>query len=245
MASVVAAIPARSGSKGVSDKNIKLLSGRPLLAYSIMAALLARNIDHVIVSTDSEHYAKIAREYGAEVPFLRPPEISGDNNTDYEWIKHALDWMQDKEGSQPDYLVNLRPTTPLREVSYIDAAIDRIKKADHATALRSVHEMPESAYKTVEIENGHLKCICTESYDMDIVNLPRQGYPKTYKPNGYVDIIKSDYVREHKKLFGDLVIAYITPRITEVDGLEDYDYLEYQVDRNPEIVNRLFKKREL
>ena len=240
MIDVVAIIPARSSSKGVPGKNIKLLAGKPLLAYSIAAARLSRKIDRVIVSTDSEHYANIAREYGAETPFIRPAELSADSSGDYEWIKHALDWIEDNDGYQPEYLVHLRPTTPLREVSYIDGAIERIKKDNDATALRSMHEMSETAYKTLEIEGGYLKCICSGSFDIDAANLPRQTYEKTYVANGYVDIIRSSFVIENEKVLGNRVIAYITPGITDIDTLEDFEYLEYQIAKYPELVSRLF-----
>ena len=241
MADIVAVIPARSGSKGVPDKNIKLLAGRPLLAYSIAAARLAINIQRIIVSTDSEHYAYIAREYGAEVPFLRPVEISGDNSTDYEWIKHTLDWMQKEEGFIPSYLVHLRPTTPLREPIYIEEAINRLMQDNSATALRSSHEMIQSSYKTLEIEGGYYKCIGTGSLDLDEANRPRQEFKKTYDPNGYVDVYKSRYIVENGKILGDRVLAYITPRIAEVDTLEEFDFLEYQVYKNPTLVSRLFE----
>jgi len=131
---------------------------------------------------------------------------------------------------------------PLREIRYIESAIDLIINNDKATGLRSVHEMSETAYKTVEIDGGYMKCICTGSFDVDTANLPRQGYPKTFQPNGYVDIIKSDYVIKSGKLFGNRVIAYITPRVIEVDTIEDYAYLEYQVAKKPEIVKELFAK---
>ena len=239
MANVLAIIPARSGSKGVPDKNIRLLAGFPLIAYSISAARLAENVDRVIVSTDSELYANIARKYGGEVPFLRPSEISGDNSTDYDFIKHTLNWMQDNEGLQPDYLVHLRPTTPLRNPAYIREAVERIRHDEYGTALRSVHEMSESAYKTLEIDRDYLKCICSGSFDLDAANQPRQVFPKTYIANGYVDIYKSSYVVNNKKILGNKVIAYITPRIFEVDTLEDFDYLEYQVAKDPMLVSRL------
>jgi N-acylneuraminate cytidylyltransferase len=241
MIDVVAIIPARSSSKGVPGKNIKLLAGKPLLAYSIAAARLSRKIDRVIVSTDSEHYANIAREYGAETPFIRPAELSADSSGDYEWIKHALDWIEDNDGYQPEYLVHLRPTTPLREVSYIDGAIERIKKDNDATALRSMHEMSETAYKTLEIEGGYLKCICSGSFDIDAANLPRQTYEKTYVANGYVDIIRSSFVIENEKVFGNRVIAYITPGITDIDTLEDFEYLEYKAAKDHTLVSRLFQ----
>ena len=244
MANVLAIIPARSGSKGVPDKNIKLLGGFPLIAYSIRVARLVSKIDRVIVSTDSEKYADIAREYGAEVPFLRPPEISGDNSTDYDFIKHALDWMKENEGHQPEYLVHLRPTTPLRNPRYIDAAIERMIQDRDATALRSVHEMSETAYKSFEIEKGYLKCICSESLDVEAANRARQTYSKTYQANGYVDIIKTAYVIENNKLHGDHVIAFVTPRVVEVDTVDDFDYLEYLAKKEPAIVNALFEGRK-
>jgi len=241
MANVVAVIPARSGSKSVVDKNIKLLGGHPLIAYSIAAAQLASQIDRIIVSTDSIEYASIAREYGAEVPFLRPPEISGDNSTDYECIKHILNWMQNEENFLPSYLVHLRPTTPLREPIYIEKAIECLKQDNSATALRSSHEMTQSSYKTFEIEKGYYKCLCTGSWDLDEANRPRQEFKKTYDPNGYVDVYKTHYIMENGKILGDRVLAYITPRITEIDSLEEFDFLEYQVYKNPTLVSRLFK----
>lgn len=240
MSEVFAIIPARSGSKGIPDKNIKLLAGKPLMAYSIAAAKLAYNIDRIIVSTDSEHYASIAREYGAEVPFLRPAEISTDTSTDYEFIKHALDWFRDNEGQQPEYLVHLRPTTPLRDVHHIKSAIETIKADSSATALRSVHEMSESAYKTFEVEKGLLKSVSSNSFDIDTTNTPRQMFKTTYQGNGYVDVIVSSYVIKNKKIHGDHVLAYITPYVSEVDTYEDFAYLEYHVAADPSLVNKLF-----
>ena len=242
MLDVVAIIPARSGSKGVTDKNIKLLAGKPLLAYSIVAARLSKKIGRVVVSTDSEYYAEIAREYGAETPFMRPEELSVDSSADYEWVKHALDWIEDNDGYQPEYLIHLRPTTPLREVSYIDAAIESMVKCDSdtATALRSVHEMSQTAYKALEMEGGILKCICSGSFDIDSANRPRQRFKKTYDANGYVDIYRSSYIKKNKKLLGNRVLAYITPQVYEVDTVEDFDYLEYQIAKYPELVSRFF-----
>ena len=241
MEGFTAIIPARSGSKGLPNKNVKLLAGRPLLAYSIAAAILAENIQRTIVSTDSEHYANISRKFGAEVPFLRPAEISGDASSDYEFVRHALNWMKENEGYQPKYLVNLRPTTPLREPRYIDEAIKRMILDDSATALRSVHEMSESTYKTFEIKEDYLNCVCTGSRDVEAAGRPRQEYKKTYEGNGYVDIMKSSYVLENYKVYGDRVIAYVTPRVFEADTFEDFDYLEYQVAKDPMVVKRLFK----
>ena len=148
---IYAVIPARSGSKGVPNKNVKMFAGRPLMAYSIAAAQKSNLIDRVIVSTDSEEYAEIALKEGAEVPFLRPKEISTDLSKDIEFFSHLVSWIDSSDITMPDYLVHLRPTTPLRDPSIIDKAIIRFSKSKY-TSLRSVHLMAQSAYKFVEMK---------------------------------------------------------------------------------------------
>ena len=241
MGDVIAIIPARSGSKGIADKNIKPLAGKPLLSFSIAAARLAKNIDRVIVSTDSREYAAIAMEYGAEAPFLRPVEISGDASTDYTCMKHALDWFRDEEGVLPEYLVHLRPTTPLRDPCRIEEAIELMMNNEKATALRSVHEMSESAYKTMEVEDGFLKRVGSGSFDLDSANDPRQRFANTYHPNGYVDVLSTRFVLGNEKLHGNRVMAYVSEPVVEVDTVDDFNYLEYTVASNPSFVKRLFK----
>jgi len=238
---ILAIIPARSGSKGVAGKNIRLLGGYPLLAYSIAVAKLVKSIDRVIVSTDSQEYADIAKDYGAEVPFLRPAVIAGDNSGDYDFFQHAINWLQENEGYRPEFLVHLRPTTPFREARYIEGAIEAIKKDTTATALRSLHEMSESAYKTFEIENAYMKSVFLGSFDIEASNLPRQMVKTTYDANGYVDVLRTSYILEHKKIHGDQVIAYVTPRAYEVDTPEDFKYLEYLISKNPMLVKNFFK----
>ena len=233
-------IPARSGSKGVVDKNIKILAGFPLLAYSVKAAINSNNVDRVIVSTDSEEYAEIARKHGAEVPFLRPKNISGDSSPDYLFVKHILDWLNEKENCLPSHVIHLRPTTPLREIKYIDDAIRTFYKCEKATALRSVHEMPESAYKTFEIENGILKCLGTGSTDLDGANEARQVFPATFSGNGYVDVLNTEFILKNHCLHGNNVIGYITPLITEFDTMEDFKLLEYELLQNSKIREELF-----
>jgi N-acylneuraminate cytidylyltransferase len=241
MSDTIAIIPARAGSKGVSDKNIRSLAGKPLIAYSIQAAVLARNIDRVIVSTDSENYAIIAKEYGAEVPFLRPAEISKDSSTDYELMKHVLDWIKDSEGKVPEFIVHLRPTTPLRDPAVVFAALEAFRQDKKATSLRSVHEMPESAYKCFCIESGHLVDLVSSSSNIDISNNARQSYPKTYCGNGYVDVLRSEFILQQEKIHGDQVLAYVTKLIHEVDSEADFDYITYQIDRDQTLVERLFQ----
>ena len=240
MSSIVAIIPARSGSRGVADKNIKLLRGHPLIAYSIRAAILTPTIDRVIVSTDSKEYAEIAREYGGETPFLRPREISGDNSTDLEFVDHALAWLCQNEGNIPKLIVHLRPTTPLREPQIIDQAISVICDDRHATALRSIHEMSNPVYKCFELSDNYLTCVCNRSMDIEPTTLPRQTFPTTYEPNGYVDILKTDFLKKRKKIHGDRVIGFQTSRVADIDTVEDFNYLAYQITQNTEFFDNFF-----
>ena len=118
----ICVIPARSGSKGIRDKNILNLRGHPLLAWSIEVAKKSNLIERTIVSTDSEEYKEIALSYGAEVPFLRPKELSQDNSTDLEFMKHLLMYLEENE-NLPKIIVHLRPTTPVRDYKIVDKAI--------------------------------------------------------------------------------------------------------------------------
>jgi CMP-N-acetylneuraminic acid synthetase len=144
---VCALIPARSGSKTITDKNIRIMNGKPMIAYSILDALASNLIDKTVVSTDSEKYAKIAREYGAEVPFLRPAEISGDKTLDIEVFQHFLAWIRGAGYEPPDLLVHLRPTHPIRNVSDIDKMISIMLDNPRLDAIRSVAPAREVPYK--------------------------------------------------------------------------------------------------
>jgi N-acylneuraminate cytidylyltransferase len=239
---VYAIIPARSGSKGVIDKNIKDLNGKPLISYSIMSGLKSKMIDRVIVSTDSEQYKTISEEYGAEVPFLRPDSISGDKATDLEAMIHALDWFKENEGEEPDLIVHLRPTTPLRDPSEIDKAIEAFKNDANASALRSIHEMSESAYKSFELENNKLKTAFTKEEDIDSSNNARQGFPNTYSANGYVDVLNVKFMREQNKIHGSSVLPYVTEPVIEVDTNFDFSILEAMILKSKNIFNTLFKE---
>jgi CMP-N,N'-diacetyllegionaminic acid synthase len=233
MNNIVALIPARSGSKGVLNKNIRPIDGVPLIAYSIAAALKSTLIDRVIVSTDSEEYAELARSYGADVPFIRPANISGDLATDIEFFRHATSWLQDNEDFTPEYLVHLRPTTPFREPKVLDKAIKEFICSDYS-ALRSCHKMSESSYKTFEVENNIFKRICNGGNNIEGSNTARQAFPETYDANGYIDIIRSKMIDKYNLIHGDRVKAFITDTAYEIDEIDDIDFLEYLITKNPE-----------
>ncbi len=239
---IVAIIPARGGSKGVPGKNIKLLACYPLIAYSIIACKLSRQIARVIISTDSTEIADISKNYGAEVPFLRPPEISQDHSTDFEFVLHALDWFKNYENEEPDYLVHIRPTTPLREPTNIDSAINEILADTSSTGLRSVHEIPESPYKMFGIKDRYLTGLYPDDPRPEYYNLPRQNFPPVYKPNGYVDIIKRETVRNGSSLYGSKMLAFITPTAVEVDSPEEFQYLEFEITKKQNQIHEYLRE---
>jgi len=234
--SVVAIIPARGGSQGIPKKNIKPLAGYPLIAYSVVACKLSGMIQRTIVSTDSEEIALISQQFGAEVPFLRPPEISKDTSTDIEFVQHALDWFCTSEGHEPKYLAHIRPTTPLRDPTVVDEAIRKIMKYPESTGLRSVHETRESPYKLFGMDGDYLAGLFPEDPRKEYYNMPRQAFPPAYQPNGYVDVINVHTVRQLNSLHGHKILAFITPDVGELDRLEDFSFLEFMLSNASNIL---------
>jgi len=239
MNKVFAIIPARSGSKGVKDKNIKSLHGHPLLEWSINAAMRSCLIDRVFISTNCPEYARIAKECGAEVPFLRPDNISGDYASDLDFVNHAIGEFQKME-LDPEYLVHIRPTTPIRDPELIDAAISLLQGNNDFDSLRSVHKMSESSYKTLEINNGTLTPLLLFGDSELDTNAPRQTFPDTYQANGYVDILSTKFIIENNKIHGKRTLPFITDPAFEVDTIEDFDYLEYLASTSQAIIKKLF-----
>lgn len=237
---ILSLIPARSGSKGVPDKNIKLLSGHPLLEWSIRASLLSKSISRTIVSTDSPTYRNIAISKGAECPFLRPSEISTDAASDIDFLKHALSELE-KTGYRPDFIVHLRPTTPFRDPVVIESAISQIEQAIPWTSIRSVHEMSESAYKSFEIENsGNLVATFSKERNLEKSNIGRQFFPQTYQANGYVDVLSVAHILNKGEIHGDSVRAYLTEPVIEIDSEFDFAVAESMSAQNPIFKERLF-----
>jgi len=234
---MIAIIPARSGSKGVPGKNIKLLGGIPLFAYSIIAAKMMPSVSRVIVSTDSQDYAEIAKEFGAEVPFLRPTDISGDKSTDFDLFLHVLNWFKENENLMPDYLLHLRPTTPIRDPKFMEEAVNLfIENKKVASSLRSGHIAPESPFKWFLKDSKNYFKGLRDDLTPEKVNLPRQSFPSVYIPNGYIDILKSEVILNTGTLHGDKMLVFESPFCIEVDNKEDFEYLEYQIEKEGSII---------
>lgn len=225
-----ALIPARGGSKSIPKKNIMDLGGFPLIAYSIIAAKLSTRIDRIIVSTDSEEIAEVARRFGAEVPFMRPAEISEDLSTDREFAVHALEWLREHEGVVPEYLVHFRPTTPLRHPRHIDEAITLMKKHSDATSLRSAHEILHTPQKWFNLNGPYFEGLFPHDSRPEYHNLPRQSFAPAYKPNGYVDVLKSSVILRSVAFHGDRILAYIAPDTGDIDHLADADFARSQLE---------------
>ncbi len=228
---VIAIIPARSGSKGVIDKNIALLGEHPLLAFSIIAAQLA-GVDRVILSTDSEEYAAIGRRYGAETPFIRPTAFSTDTSTDLDFMKHAMVALQEHDGTVPEFWVHLRPTTPLRDPRVINKAIIEISERIDATSLRSAHVAIESPFKWfLKDSHGYFEGLVPELTSAD-VNRPRQSFPPVYVPNGYVDVVRRSHVLDAGELHGNKMLVFETQHCVEVDSPSELDLIRLHLDRD-------------
>lgn len=241
MTRTLAIIPARSGSKGLPNKNIKELKHHPLIGWSIEACKKSKLITDIIVSTDSKIYAEIANSYGASTPFLRPKALSTDQSTDFDFIHHAIEYF-DKTNKDYQNIVHIRPTTPLRDPILIDQAISKFQQSENSSALRSVHEMSETAFKAFEInEYSFLKQIgSSKNNNIDFANKPRQQFPNTYQANGYVDVLSVNFIKNNNLIHGDKVLPFVTPQVTEIDNINDFNRLEFELASNPDLYNKVF-----
>lgn len=240
---VYAIIPARGGSKSIPKKNILNVRGYPLIAYSIAAARLSKTIDRIIVSTDSEEIANISKKYGAEVPFLRPVKFSGDRSTDKEFLDQAMDWFARHEAKVPDYFVHLRPTSPLRDPEKIDEAVELMLRNPAANGLRSAHKIPDVPQKYFGLEDGYFIPLFPHDKRPDYHNLPRQAFPPTYKPDGYVDVLKTSFMRKTGLVHGNKILAFLTPDTGDIDYLSDLVYVQKVVKKKRWRIHDYLKKR--
>jgi CMP-N,N'-diacetyllegionaminic acid synthase len=214
---VLALIPARSGSKSIKDKNVCSLAGKPLMAWSIGHALSAKTVTRTIVSTDSAKYAAIARQHGAETPFLRPSEISGDMATDLEAFQHALGWLQKNESYVPDICVHLRPTHPIRKPGDIDRMVDILSGNSEIDSVRSVAPAPETPFKMwFREQTGVLRpvveCDLPEAY-----NEPRQRLPQTYLQNASIDVVRTRVILDQNSMTGRRIFGYVMDSNYDID----------------------------
>ena len=226
---ILALIPARGGSKSIPHKNIRPLAGHPLIAYSIAAGLQSQHVTRTIVSTDDEEIAGVARQYGAEAPFLRPAEYALDNTTDFPVFTHALSWLKEHEGYQPEILVQLRPTSPIRPPEMVDAAIQLLLDHPEADSVRGLVLSGQNPFKMWRVdEDGRMRPLLNVPGIAEPFNSPRQALPQTYWQTGHIDAIRARTILEKNSLSGETILPlHIDSRYTiDIDTLKDWTRAE-------------------
>lgn len=233
---VLCVIQARGGSKGVPRKNIKPLCGKPLIYYTIQAAKKSKYITRTIVSTDDPEIAEISKAYGAEVPFLRPAEFATDKSKSIELFVHLMDWLKTNENYEPDVVVQLKPTNPLRTEKEIDESLEKYFSYKDIDSLLTMHEVKQHPYKMwVEGEGGLVKPFVdpsTTGFD-EPYKMPRQLLPKVYGTNSAVNIMNPKTITELKSTVGKKIACHVLEGdcTLNIDTQQDFDIAEIIMKR--------------
>jgi CMP-N-acetylneuraminic acid synthetase len=213
-------IPARSGSKGVPDKNIREVGGKPLIAHTIEDAIGSNLLDEFLVSTDSERYAEIARNAGAPVPFIRPAELATDNAPTVDVVKHAINEFESRHEQMVDAIVLLQPTAPLRTAEDIDAAIELFLRSDVESLI--------TCYETVDAHPNYMYERASKNRVVavrDQKNVPdrRQDFDPVYLRNGAVYVSTREIIFNDDRVYGERPAAYVMPQDRSVNIDEEFD----------------------
>lgn len=221
---LLALIPARGGSKGIPRKNIKLLGGKPLIAWTIDAAKQARCIDRIVVSTEDEDIAKVALECGADVPFLRPPELAADDTPGIAPVLHALEQLP-----MFDWVLLLQPTSPLRSVADIEGIVNFCleRGASSAVSICEVSKHPYWMYQ--RDQSDRLQPLLSNRPEIP----RRQDLPPVYTLNGALYLARTDWLQDRKSFIDSETLGYVMPneRSVDIDTLQDWMWLEFFLAR--------------
>lgn len=216
----IAIIPARSGSKGLEDKNIKLMNGKPLIAYTIEAAIKSNMFDEIFVSTDSEKYAEIAREWGASVPFLRSKELSSDTASSWDVVSETLKKYEER-GKSFESITLLQPTSPLRTSDDIIAGY-KLMDTRNANAIVGVCEVDHSPLWCNTLPED---CSLEDFLNKELIELPRQSLPKYFRINGAIYITKKNYFVNENNIYKSRCYAYVMDKTHSVDIDDEMDFM--------------------
>jgi len=210
---ILAIITARGGSKGIPDKNVRAVGGKPLIAWTIERAEASRWVDRIIASTDDDGIAAVACKHGAEVPFLRPAELAQDDSPTLPVLLHALAWLADEEDYRPDYVLLLQPTSPLRSTEDIDGAIELAleKGADGVVSVCEPLTHPKLLRGVCE--DGRL----VEPVDKAIERRARQELPPAYALNGAIYLSRTEILIREKTFYTEKTYAYVMPQARSLD----------------------------
>ncbi len=234
---LTAIIPARGGSQSVPRKNIVTVGGHPLIAYTIAACKLAKNIDRVVVSTEDEEIASVAKKYGGEVPFMRPSEFSQNSSSDLGFLTHFFENINVEE------VALMRPTTPFRDPCLVDEVIEEyFSMRDEITGLRTIEEIQNNPYKVCKLQEN----ICVGFFEhfqgeTDYSNMPRQVFPKAFTGNGHIDIVKKETIlRGH--IFGDKLFGRVCDKIIDIDSTFDLKLAQLEIESGNILLDFIKKK---
>src|SRR5690349_14240166 len=249
MTEILALIPARGGSKGIPRKNIRNFAGYPLIAWSIAAAQQAACVTRIIVSTDDEEIAAVGREYSAETPFLRPSELAQDQTTDLPVFEHALRWLEEKEKYQPDIVIQLRPTSPVRPKDCVNNAVKILMEHADADCVRGVVPAGQNPHKMWRFtgDDKPMQPLLEVEGITEPYNAPRQILPPVYWQTGHIDAIRVSTIQQKHSLTGDVIYPLvIDPRYTvDIDTLSDWAKYETLANSGLEMVTPGRMKRAL
>lgn len=210
---ILAIVSARAGSKGLPGKNTRALAGKPLIAHTIEAARRAPSVSRVLVSTDGQDIADVAKSYGADVPFLRPSELARDETPGIEPVLHAVHWLAEQEASRPELILLLQPTSPLRTAEDIEAAVALMKRS-HPPAVVSVEPVRKYPQWMVTLaDDGQFRWMMGE----DAVATRRQDLPTAYALNGAIYLVRREVLVEQRTLLPRGTIGYVMPPERSVD----------------------------
>ena len=233
---VLALIPARGGSKGIPRKNIRPFAEYPLIAFSIAAAIQAESAIRVIVSTDDQEIAEVARHFGAETPFLRPAELAADRTTDLPVFQHALNWLAEHEDYHPEIILHLHATSPVRPRGFIDQAVRLLLEHPDAECVRSVVSPGQNPYKMwrIDSQTGRMIPLLAVTGFSEPYNTPRQLLPAVYLQTGHVNAIRPAAILQGS-MTGTNILPLIVDASYEVDmdTLADWERGEWVLANTP------------
>lgn len=225
-------IPARSGSKTIKNKNIRLINKKPLIYYTLNFAKKIKYFNKIIFSSDSKKYLKIASKVGKFYLHKRKKYASTDKATDFDVFKEFLTEYKKKNKFLPKYFAHLRPTTPIRSMQTVNRALEIFfKNSKQYTSLRTINLMSETSYKSLRIINKKLCSITSRDFCMDKYNMPQKNYPKTYVANGIIDIYKTKNIFNGYLLGNKSYPFLVNDLNSDIDSIQDFKFAEYNLKK--------------
>lgn len=218
---IYALVPIKEKSQRIKNKNFIKISNKYLFEHTLVTLKKCNFINKIYLSTDSQKAASIAKKkYKIDVPFMRPKNISKNLSNDKSYVFHFLSFFK-KKSILPEYIMQMRVTSPIREIKILKNAIDLIKKNPQSSSLRSTELFSHPLEKVFSSNGIYYQDYKGQKIKNEIFNQPSQFFKDIYKPNGYVDILKTKHLLKNKNIYGNQILKFVTPKIIEIDDLDD------------------------